>query len=139
MMRRSDLALKEDGQVQPCVIRYRQALSGLTGRNGIRDDVSKYEAVALTLVNVDQDNFGTVNSDYPPHGDPLCFDQFLRTIYTQYDLRFVYQAPDLVSRTYRTGWDDSSLALQDWRIAEYQPRLYEGDREIEGMSNDSCQ
>jgi len=139
MMRRSDLAIREDGQVQPCVIRYHQALSGLAGRNGIRDDVSKYEAVALTLVNVDEDNFGTLKADYPPQGDPLGFEQFLHTIYTQYDLRFVYQAPDLVSRTYRTGWDDSSPALQNWRVAEYQPRLYESDREIEEISSDSCQ
>jgi hypothetical protein len=138
IMRRSDLAIKEDGQVQPCVIRYHQALSGLTGRNGIRDDVSKYEVAALTLVNVDEDNLGTA-ADYPPQSDPLHFERFLHTIYTQYDLRFVYQAPDLVSRTYRIGWDDSSLALQDWRIAEYQPRLHESDREIEEISSDSCQ
>jgi hypothetical protein len=138
-MCRNDLAIREDGQVQPCVLRYHQALSGLGGRNGIRDDVSKYEAVTLTLVNVDDDNFGTVKGDYPAPGDPLCFEPFFRTIYTQYDLRFVYQAPELASRTYRTGWNESSPALQDWRIAEYQPRLCESDREIEEMSGDSCQ
>ncbi len=139
MMCRNDLAIREAGQVQPCIIRYHQALSGLAGRNGVRDDVSKYEAVALTLVNVDDDNFGTVKHDYPAPGDPLCFEPFFRTIYTQYDLRFVYQAPELASRTYRTGWNESSPALQNWGIAEYRARLYERDHEIEAISNDTCQ
>ncbi len=139
MVRRNDLAVGQDSQPQPCIVRYHQALSGLTGRDGIRDDVSKYEAVALTLVSVDEKNLGLVNMDYPPQRSPLRLEQFLHTIYTQYDLRFVYQAPDLVSRTYRTGWDESSPALQNWEIAEYQPRFQESDDHFGQMSDDSCQ
>jgi len=139
MMRRSDIAVTEGGQPQPCITRYHQALSGLSGRNGIRDDVSKYEAVAFTLVNVGQSDLGTLSVQYPAQDSPLCFEEFLRRIYMQYDLRFVYQAPELISRTYRIGWDESSPALQNWRIAEYQPRFQESDDTIEGTRNEICQ
>jgi hypothetical protein len=139
MMRRSDMGVKEDGQPQPCIVRYHQALSGLTGRNGIRDDVSRYEAVALTLVNADENDLGAIIAHYPPQDSPLRFEQFLHTIYTQYDLRFVYQAPELVSRTYRIGWDESSPALQNWRIAEYQARFQESEDAIKSIGSDACQ
>jgi len=134
-IRPSDIAVREDGKPHPCIVRYHQALSGLSARSGIRNDVSKYEAVALTLADVDEGKSGGVLTDYPPVGSRLRFEQFLHTIYTQYDLRFVYQAPDLASRTYRSGWDETSPALQNWQIEEYRPRLAETD-EICGMSDD---
>ncbi len=139
MMRRSDMAVKEDGEPQPCIVRYHQALSGLTARNGIRDDVSRYEAVALTLVNADENDLGAIVAHYPTPDSPLRFERFLHTIYTQYDLRFVYQAPELVSRTYRMGWDESSPALQNWQIAEYQARIQESEDAIRSMGSDACQ
>jgi len=137
LMRRPDLALNDEGHPQPCIIRYHQALSGLTARNGIRDDVSKYETVALSLVNAGDADLGMLNTDYPPQTSPLRFEQFLQTVYTQYDLRFVYQAPDLASRTYRIGWDESSPALQNWRITEYYARLRASEDEITEMSDGS--
>jgi len=139
LMRRSDIAIQEDGQPQPCIVRYHHALSGLTGRNGVRDDVSKYEAVALTLVNVEDSSLGTVAVQYPAQDSPLHFGQFLHTICTQYDLRFVYQAPELGSRTYRMGWDESSPALQDPRVAEYQPRPQESEEAMKDTDNEPCQ
>lgn len=122
MVRPNDIAVLADGQPHPLVVRYHLALSGLTRRRGIRDDVSKYEAVALTLVNVDEDSFGEVFSGYPPADSLLHLDNFMPTIYKQYDLRFVYQAPDLSKRTSRRGWDEHSPALEEWRTMEYQPR-----------------
>jgi hypothetical protein len=139
VMRPSDIAVNESGQPQPCLTRYHQALSGLSGRNGIRDDVSKYEAVALTLVNVGESDLGTASVQYPAQDSPLRFKEFLRRIYTQYDLRFVYQAPELLSRTYRVGWDESSPALQNWRIAEYQARLQESKNPTRDIDSEGCQ
>lgn len=138
LVRRNDVALNDDTQPQPCIIRYHQALSGLTARSGIRNDVSKYEAVALSLVNVGDEDLGTLNVEYPPQASPLRFERFMDTLYKQYDLRFVYQAPDLASRTYRIGWDESSPPLQNWRIAEYNARVSPSADEITEITGDAC-
>lgn len=122
-VRPNDLVIDEHGNPIQSVVRYHLALTGLTGRDGIRDDVSKYEAIALTLVNVDDGHLGEVHTLYPPSDSPLHLDNFLKTIYRQYDLRFVYQAPDLSLRTARRGWHEESPALRGWKIREYQPRL----------------
>ncbi len=121
-IRQNDVAIGEDGNPTPLVVRYHHALSGLTERDGIRNDVSKYEAVALTLVNVDEDHLGEVFQGYPPPDSPLNFENLMARIYKQYDLRFVYQAPDLRTRTERRGWHQDSGALAEWGVAEYQPR-----------------
>lgn len=129
LVRTQDLALDEDGGAKTWIERYHLALCGLTGRDGIRNDVSKYEAVALTLVDVEEGHLGEIYDGFPPPESPLHFGTLLETIYRQYDMRFVYQAPDLKAHTLRKGWHEDSPALQDWKVAEYEPRLQgeEGD------------
>lgn len=118
-----DVAIMPDGKPARSIIRYHLALSGLARRSGIRDDVSKYEAMALTLVQVGERNVGQIYPTFPPKEDELGFRQLFSTIYRHYDLRFVYQAPDLASSTARHGWSESSPALANWPVAEYEPRL----------------
>jgi len=130
MIQPNDVAIREDGKPHPCIIRYHQALSGLSARSHVRNDVSRYEAVALTLVNAGENDLGTMYAKYPPEDGALRFERFLHTIYRQYDLRFVYQAPDLASQTHRNGWDETSPALQNWDIEEYQPRPPETDDQV---------
>lgn len=123
MVRRNDIAILEDGQAHPVVCRYHLALSRLTGRAGIREDVSKYEAVALTLVNVDENTIGETYLSYPELSSLLHLNSFMPTIYQQYDLRFVYQAPDLKKVTIRRGWDESSPVFNSPLAKEYEIRL----------------
>ena len=122
-IRSNDIAVLADGQPHQSVMRYRLALCGLAGRGGLRNEVSKYEAVALTLVNVDEDSLGTIFKGFPPSDDPLHLNNLMPTIYRQYDLRFVHQAPDLKKLTFRKGWAEDSPAIQNWTHTEYAPRL----------------
>jgi len=119
----NDVAVDQEGQATSSVVRYHLALSGLAGRGGIRNDISKYEAVAMTLVEVDAERIGHIFPDYPEADSPLRLERFFPLIYQQYDLRFVYQAPDLQSLTGRRGWSDDSPALKKWAAKEYDPRM----------------
>jgi hypothetical protein len=119
----NDVAVDAKGKPAMSVVRYHLALSGLAGRDGIRNDVSKYEAVALTLVEVGEKKIGQVFAAYPEETSPLRFENLFPRVYQQYDLRFVYQAPDLEGVTGRKGWSDDSPALRDWLAKEYEPRM----------------
>jgi hypothetical protein len=121
-VRANDVVIAADGGPTSPVVRYHLALSGLAGRDGIRDEVSRYEAVALTLVDPGEDAIGEMLADYPPSDSPLHLGRLFPTICRQYDLRFVYQAPDLKPRTGRKGWAEDSPAVRGWQVAEYQPR-----------------
>ena len=118
----NDIAVDAKGKPVMPIVRYHLALSGLAGRDSIRNDVSKYEAVALTLVEVGEKKIGQVFSPYPERGSALSVEGLFPRIYQQYDLRFVYQAPDLESLTKRRGWSTDSPALKDWSAEEYEPR-----------------
>ncbi|HYA43370.1 MAG TPA: hypothetical protein VEF34_18860 [Syntrophobacteraceae bacterium] len=122
-VRSNDVVILENGQPHQSVVRYHSALSNFTGRNAIRDDVSKYEAVCLTIVNVDADSSGSIYDRYPASDSPLHFSNLMPSIYRNYDLRFVYQAPDIRNLTERRGWDESSPVLRDWRAEEYELRI----------------
>ncbi len=130
MVRSNDIAVLEDGKPHQAVMRYHLALSGLTNRSGLRNEVSKYEAVALTLIEGNEKSLGSVFEGFPPTDSPLHFNNLMPTIYRQYDLRFVYQAPDMKKRTWRGGWAEDSPALQKWKHAEYQPRLVTGEEDL---------
>lgn len=123
IMESNDISVLSDGEPHQAIRRYHLALSGLTDRDGLRNDVSKYEAIALTLVNTDDESLGTVFEGFPPLGDPLHFSNLMPTLYRQYDQRFVYQAPDMMKVTFRKGWASDSPALKDWAHIEYEPRL----------------
>ncbi len=129
-METNDISVLSDDKPHPAVHRYHMALSGLTNRVGLRNDVSKYEAIALTLVNTDEESLGTVFESFPPPGDPLNIANLMPTLYRQYDQRFVYQAPDMKRLTFRRGWTADSPALKDWCHAEYEPRLVAPEDDI---------
>ena len=98
-------------------------MEGLRGRSGVREEPSRYEAVGLTLVTVDQDNFGGVLASYPEPKSSLTVDSLFTRIYTEYDLRYVYQAPALESKTRRIEWAPESEALGKSVLLEYEPRV----------------
>ncbi|MGC8491804.1 MAG: hypothetical protein ACP5SH_08705, partial [Syntrophobacteraceae bacterium] len=137
-IRGNDIAVLSDGKPHPSVVRYHLAPSNLTGRSGIRDEVSRYEAIALTLVDVDDQSFGEPLQDYPPCDSRLHFNKLMPVIYTNYDLRFVYQAPDLKRWTGRKGWDDSSPVLSEWKADEYKLRTEVGSYEQDEDEPSCC-
>ena len=124
---RNDIAITDSGQPVESIVRFHAALCALTARQGIRDDVSRYEAVAMGLINVDTHHVGQLLPDYPPPGSPLVFDRFFDSLYLRYDERYVYSAPDLRSRTRRIEWSPDSPALASPLVSsmDYEIRLAE--------------
>ncbi len=76
----SDVALRMDGGVAEPIRRYHRVLRGLTGRLGIRNDFTRYEALALAMVHP---STASIASDWPPNGSPLRFGDFFRRIYRE--------------------------------------------------------
>lgn len=107
----NDIAIDVSGRPVESIVRFHAALCALTARQGIRDDVSRYEAVSMGLVDVESDHVGQLLPGYPPPSSPLIFDRFFDAIYLRYDERYVYSAPDLSSRTRRIEWSPDSPAL----------------------------
>ena len=110
-IRPNDIAIDASGQPVESIARFHAALCALTARQGIRDDVSRYEAVSMGLVDVDSDHVGELLPGYPPSSSPLVFDRFFDDLYSRYDERYVYSAPDLSSKTRRIEWSSDSPAL----------------------------
>ncbi|HEY3887598.1 MAG TPA: hypothetical protein VGL73_03425 [Caulobacteraceae bacterium] len=122
----NDMALTVGGEPVAGIIRFHNALRELTGRRGVREDVSQYEAIAMSLVDMRRQHEGQAFDGFPPPGSPLRLEQFFSTLYLRYDERFLYSAPELASVTRRLEWAPNSPALVDLRrLAEidYPVRL----------------
>lgn len=107
----NDIAIAEGGDPVESIFRFHSALRELTGRRGIRDDVSRYEAVSLALLDMLHSNIGSVLPDFPPTDSSLRLEQFFETLYLRYDERYVFSAPDLKSVTRRLEWSPDSPAF----------------------------
>lgn len=118
-----DVAIRKDGNPSESIVRYHQVLSRLTSRKDIRNEVSKYEAVALAMVGVDPKRPGDLLETYPAIESELHFSRFFARIYDQYDQRFVYSAPSLSHVTRRNDWSQQSPIFSDARISGYDPRI----------------
>src|SRR5206468_3159275 len=101
----SDVAIWANGEIDTSIKRYHDAIARLAGRRDMRDDITRYESMALVLVSPAETTMGEAVGTYPPESSPLRFDKFFANIYQQYDLRFVYGAPNLASQTRRLAWD----------------------------------
>ncbi len=121
----NDIAIGEGGEPVEAIIRYHAALRDLQGRRGIRNDVSRYEAVGLTLIEVEGENQGLSFDHFPPAESPLRIEDFFPTLYLRYDERYVFGAPDLKSVTGRLCWNEDSPAfkVEALKGAGYAPRI----------------
>lgn len=126
----NDIAIQKSGEPVEAIVRFHNALRELTGRRGIRDDVSRYETVSLVLVDPSGPNAGEALSTYPTAESPLRLERFFQTLYLRYDERYVYNAPDLKNITRRREWSpnssvfDKTLAVAFPVVAlDYQPRI----------------
>lgn len=109
------------------IIRFERALSEMTLRQGIRDEISRYEAMAIALVEPQGDAAGNVLQGFPPLDSALHHAKFFQTLYRRYEERFVYGAPLLAERgiTTRFEWAPESPALSGMEF-DYSPRTAGG-------------
>ena len=128
----NDIALTESRGPVESIVRFHLALVALTGRNGIREDASRYEAISLALIDTRDGAVGQPLSQFPPPDSPLRLGHFFETLYRRYDERYVYSAPDLKSKTRRLEWSPDSPVLDSdvSTTLEYEVRLVGGQNEI---------
>ena len=108
----NDIAMQLGGEPVESIIRFHSALRELTGRRGIRNDVSRYEAVSLAMIEMADAEVGALLPKFPPDDSPLRLERFFQTLYLRYDERYVYSAPDLKNVTRRIEWAPASPAFQ---------------------------
>ncbi|SEM04182.1 hypothetical protein SAMN05216382_3163 [Sphingomonas palmae] len=107
----NDLALTAGGDPVAGIMRFHNALRELVGRRGIRNDVSRYEAIGFGMVEMKPGARGSLLDHYPEDDSVLRIERFFDTLYLRYDERFVTSAPDLASKTRRLEWAADSPAL----------------------------
>ena len=108
----NDIAIAGDGRPVETIVRFHSALGALTGRRGIREDASRYEAVSLAMIDMREGSMGRLLPGFPPQDSPVRIERFFETLYLRYDERYVYSAPDLKSKTRRIEWSPESPALE---------------------------
>lgn len=108
----NDIAMTEGGEPVAAIVRFHNALRELVGRRGIRDDVSRYEAIGFGLVEMHGSDRSSLIDSFPFIDSPLRLSGFFNTLYARYDERFVVSAPDLSARTRRLEWDAASPAFE---------------------------
>lgn len=108
----NDIAMSEGGEPVAAIIRFHNALRELVGRRGIRNDVSRYEAIGFGMVEMHGSTKTDLLDSFPLDDSPLRLNRFFDTLYARYDERFVVSAPDLSSVTRRLEWDASSPGLE---------------------------
>lgn len=119
----TDVVLDSHGRPVEGVVRFHQALSGMTGRLGVRNDTSRYEAIAMALVEALHHSPGELVPDFPPKNSAIHFDRFFDTIYRRYDERYVVSAPLLARKTRRLEWSPDSPAFREEQFHELDYRL----------------
>jgi hypothetical protein len=128
----NDIAIFEDGSVSDGLVRFHSALSEMTHRRGVRNEISRYEAMALTLIEPKGAQPGAVYDGFPSNESPLHMSRFFSTLYQRYDERFVFGAPLLADRqiTTRFQWSPESPVFtrsaseaSEWPSLDYDPRL----------------
>ena len=127
----NDIAMQIGGGPVESIIRFHSALRELTGRRGIRNDVSRYEAVSLAMVEMADAELGAILPGFPAADSPLRIEQFFGTLYLRYDERYVYSAPDLKTRTQRLEWSPNSPVFNAGENAlslDYEARIANSER-----------
>ena len=121
----TDIAIDQRGMPVEAVIRFHSALSAMSGRQGIRDDLSRYEAIAMMMVEMAERRIGSLLDGFPPTDSHVQHGRFFETLYRHYDERYVVGAPKLASRTRRKIWSRESPAFADEALTPmgYEPRV----------------
>lgn len=131
----NDVCLTPEGIPMESIARYHDVIARLDGREDLRDETTKYEAVGLALVIPSGPDQGLVVPTFPRLDSPLSIASFFPRLYRAYDLRFVFAAPQLKSVTTRHVWAEDSPAFAGRTFEEYRPRIGE-EPEPEGDSDE---
>ena len=113
LVKKTDIAILSDGRPVEGIVRYHSALRELSGRRGIRDDVSRYEAIALGLVESNAGPAGTILASIPDPESSLRLERLFKAIYERYEERYVYAAPTLQGVTARLQSAETSPLFHD--------------------------
>jgi hypothetical protein len=119
----NDVCLTPEGNPMESIVRYHDVIARLDGREDLRDETTKYEAVGLALVIPAGTDQGLLVPTFPRPGSPLSIESFFPRLYRAYDLRFVFAAPQLKSVTRRHVWAEDSPAFHGRTFEEYRPRI----------------
>jgi hypothetical protein len=128
----NDIAILGDGSVTDGLVRFHSALSEMTHRRGVRNEISRYESMALVFVEPKGAYPGSIFEKFPPQESPLHRARFFPTLYRRYDERFVLGAPLLADRgiTTRREWSPdsplitkSSVDASTWPKFDFDVRL----------------
>ncbi|MCK1336668.1 hypothetical protein IVB38_11665 [Bradyrhizobium sp. 38] len=131
-LKANDIAILEDGSIVEGIVRFHAALREMTSRRGLRDEISRYEAMTMALIEPRGDQAGDVVNSFPPDESPLHLSQFFATLYRRYEERFVLGAPLLSDRgiTKRLDWDPDSPVFsrpmpeaKGWPELDFEARL----------------
>jgi hypothetical protein len=127
---RNNIAISDDGKPVETLFRFHEALCAMSGRQGVRDEDSRYEAVALCVVGKD----GTLIPDYPPRNSRVRLENFFSTLYQRYEDRFILGvgSKSLRKITQRVSWSEKSPIFDPSNglrpLMDYSPRIrFEGD------------
>jgi len=123
----ADIAIRKNGQLSEFIQKYHSAMARLSARKDLRNDYSRYEAIALLVVEGSEAGLGAVLKDFPVSGSPLRIEGFFDALYQSYDMRYVYGAPELRTVTRRLEWAPNSPALLAITFDEFQPRISAGE------------
>lgn len=126
----NDIAVQRGGEPVEAILRFHAALRELTGRRGIRNDGSRYEAVALALIETTGADAGEVLAGFPRPDSPLRLEQFFQALYLRYEERYLYGAPELKAITQRLAWSPESPVFShpgnvasEFPALDFVPRL----------------
>lgn len=119
---KADVAIGRDESPVAALERFHYALTQMEGRRGVRNDLSRYEAVALAVAN----ERGALLESFPRYDSRVRLNAFFSTLYDRYDERFVFTGAALRAVTARKFWFAESPAFTD--VASmggigYLPRL----------------
>jgi hypothetical protein len=120
---RNDISISLEGAPTEAITRYHDVLTGLAGRRLVRNDQTRYEAVAVALVETGSNVVGDLFHGYPDPQSPLAFERFFSTLYRAYDLRYPYMLGGAANRVERRQWVPDSPAL----AAIHDARLSDSD------------
>lgn len=109
-LRSNDIAIRKDGAIVESIRRYHDVLLGLTGRRGLRNDLTRYESLAVALACTEPP---AILPDWPGADSPLRFETFFDELFREYDQRYVFAAPRLAGRTERVVWRADSPAFSE--------------------------
>jgi hypothetical protein len=130
----NDAAITASGKILSSIHRYHNVLLALAGRKLIRDEGSRYESVAIGMVDP-HEKCGALHDTFPDTTSPLHFSRFFDNLLAIYDLRFPYVATS-VKGLERLVWSPDSPALEYLRgngghphLIGYEPREGEGEAE----------